>query len=254
MTIEQTLESYLAQVQPTPSVREIATTSWPKFVAYCQAEGIQELNQLRPKHLEGFQKSLMWEPNARGEYYKANTVDQFLRRVRQVLRWAADSQKLKQDPTVCLLLPRPPQPAKALLTWQELQAVFAAPDRTRPEGLRDAVVLALLAETNLKLTGVLALSEGEESGLELETNTVQLVQKYVQEGRPLLLPRLGENALLLNLEGGRLSHQSAMIRMRLLGKMAGLKGFTSRLLRRSYRAHLERENQSRHSSLTEILN
>ena len=248
MTIEKILESYLAEVQPTPSVRDVAITSWPKFVAYCQAEGIKELSQLQPQHLEGFQKALMWEPNARGEYYKANTVDQFLRRVRQVLRWAADSQKLKQDPTLCLLLPRPPQPSPSLFTWRELQAAFAAPDLTRPEGLRDAVLLALLAETDLGLTGIVALSEGDESVLELEIATAQLVQKYLQEGRALLLPRLGENALLLNLEGGRLSHQSATIRVRLLGQMAGLKGLTSRLLRRSYRAHLERENKSRHSS------
>jgi site-specific recombinase XerD len=249
MTIEQILESYLTQAKPTASVRLCVLTSWPKFATYCQTEDVQGLAELRPCHLEGFQKALMWEPNTRGEYYKPNTVDQFLRRVRQVLRWATESQKLKLDPTQCLLLPRPPQPAAPLFTWHELQAAFAAPDLTRPDGLRDAVLLALLAETDLGLSGVFGLDVGDENELALEVHTRQLVLTYLQKGRSLLLPATGEKALLLNLEGGRLSHQSAMVRVRLLGKIAGLKGLTSRLLRRSYRAHLERENQSRHSSL-----
>ena len=249
MTIESLLENYLADAKPTPSVRSCTVLSWPRFLIYCQSEGLKELTDLRPCHLEGFQKALMWEPNSLGEYYKPNTVDQFLRRVRQVLRWAVSSQKLAQDPTQCLLLPRPFQPAPALFTWAELQAAFAAPDLSRPDGLRDAVLLALYAETDLGLSGVLALKLGDESQLELETQSLSLLKTYLQKGRPQLLPLSSQKALLLNLEGGALSIQSAQVRVRLLGKMAGLKGLTSRLLRRSYQAHILRQNESRRSSL-----
>lgn len=153
------------------------------------------------------------------------------------------------NPTLCLLLPRPFQPAPALFTWAELQAVFAAPDLTRPEGLRDAVLLALYAETDLGLSGVLALEVGDETQLELETASLDLLKTYLRKGRPQLLPASGQKALLLNLEGGALSIQSVKVRVRLLGKMAGLKGLNSRLLLRSYQAHLLRQSQSRHSSL-----
>ena len=248
MNIENILESYFAHAQPSPSVRDAVLSCWPKFILYCQAEGLKELAELRPCHLEGFQKALMWEPNTLGDYYKPNTVDQFLRRVRQVLRWAATSQKLTQDPTHCLLLPRPPQPAPVLFTWSELQAAFAAPDLSRPEGLRDAVLLALYAETDLGPSGVLGLQLGEESQLELETQSRERMQAYLQKGRPQLLPLSSQKALLLNLDGRALSLQSAQVRVRLLGKLAGLKGLTARLLRRSYQAHLERQTQNRHSS------
>lgn len=248
MTIEEAHRCYILETRPTPSVRSAVQSSWPKFAAYCQAEGLTLLSELRPCHIEGFQKALLWQTNALGQYYSPNSVDQFMRRVRQLLRWAVAGKHIAKDPTHCLLLPRPPQPAPRLFTWAELQTVFAAADLSRPDGLRDAVLLRLLTETDLGLSLVLGLQLGQETQLELEPTTRSLIDAYLQKGRPQLLPPVGQKTLLLNSWGTPFSKESTTVRLRLLGKLAGLKGLTSRLLRRSYQAHLERSSQNRHSS------
>lgn len=240
MKLEDLMPHYLKEQQPPPSVRTVIRLSWPKFVRFCEAQGILHLDEVTPTVLEDFYKGLLWEPNENGQFYKANSVDQFVRRARQLLRWGAAHGILERDPTVGLLLPRPLQPVPKSLTWKQLQALLSAPDCSTPLGLRDALLLQLLAESELGLNQVVELTEDTVRELELDATTWTLLADYLQRGRPALT-RAGneERALFLGKWGDPLSAQAVAVRLNEMAKQVGLgKRLPTRILRQSYQAAL----------------
>ena len=232
MTAQQLLPLYLEQTQPTSTVRAAILQAWPKFLAFSQGT---ELASLPPTALEDFQKRLLWEPSRDGKFYKPNSVDQFLRRIRQVLRWAFEQGHLPQDLTRCFLLPRPPQPQVALLTWDELERIWQTPDTSTANGHRDLLLVRLVCETDLSVRDCLSLSVENALLLELDTETRALVDLFASQ--PWLF--VGAN-------GQRWNDQCAVIALRRLTRQAGFPGFTARQLRRSYLAHLDRQAKARH--------
>lgn len=230
--MDELLSKYLQALNPGASVTSAHQGAWPKFVQFCGPISPQEL---KPSHVEGFQKRLLWEPNSEGQFYSPNSVDQYLRRVRQVLRWAAESGILKNDPSRCLLLPRPPQPALELIAPQDLQRLCQVPELEKPLGLRDAVFLALLIETDLGLNGAMELRVG--AAVQLEDVSMGVLARYLEKGRPHLVS--GESkGLLLNARGGDWQAQSGRHRLQEMANLAGLGKITVRALRRSYLAQL----------------
>jgi len=186
MTLDELLPHYLGAEKPTPSLVSMFRLSWPKFLKFCHNQGLLHVYEITPTVLEDFHKSLLWEPNEKGQWYKANSVHQYVRRARQMLRWCAVQGIVSKDPTVGLLLPRPVQPTPALLNWEQVQTLLAAPDRATPLGLRDALLLQLMAEADLALLQVVALSEDSVLQLNLETATWTLLADYLERGRPVL--------------------------------------------------------------------
>jgi len=108
----------------------------------------------------------------------ANSVDQYVPRARQLLRWCVAQGILERAPPVYLLLPRPVQPTPALLNWEQVQTLLAAPDRATP--------LQLMAEADSALLQVVSLTEDSVLQLNLETATWTLLADYLERGRPVL--------------------------------------------------------------------
>lgn len=240
MELEVLLSRYLAEQRPGPSVLTAMRMSWPKLVRFCHHQGLVDVEDVTAMVLESFHKRLLWEPNENGQFYKANSVDQIVRRVRQVLRWGAAHGLLPQDPTVGLLLPRPVQPVPKALTWKELQTLLGASDRDTPLGLRDALLFQLLAESDLGVMQVVALTEETVRQLELEATTWLLLADYLERGRPVLARSADEKALFLGKFGEPLGGQAASVRLKELVKQVGLgKRLPTRILRQSYQAAMQ---------------
>lgn len=240
MNLDDLLQRFLAEQKISLSVTVAICGSWPKFVCFCRAQGLVSVEEITPGVLEDFHKSLLWGPNEKGHWYKANTVDQFLRRVRQVLRWGAAHGLMDQDPTVGLLLPRPVQPVPQTLTWEQLQTLLASPDRQTPIGLRDALLLQVLTESPLPVTQVVALTEESVRQLELAATTWQLLAEYLEHGRPFLAIHPEETALFLGRMGHPLSWPAVAARLNEMARQAGLgKRLPTRILHQSYLASLK---------------
>lgn len=245
MKLNQLLSRYLEDVQPTRSLRTVFRGSWPKFLAFCESQGLELVCEIAKQHVEAFHRELLWQSSSQGKLYKANSVDQFVRRVRQVLRWAYCNGWVDPDPTYGLLLPRPVQPVLKLLTWSQLQEVLAAPDRHNPIGLRDALAFQLLAETDLGIVGLVALTMESVTELELESTTQELLASYLKESRPALGGQ--GSGLFFGRDGNALSDQVVKLRLRQAAQQIGLNaGLPSRVLRKSYLAAMEKLRQ-RHS-------
>lgn len=247
MKIRDLLEPYLKSERPSLSVEKAVCGSWPKFLAFCEQHDLVQVAQIRRRHVEDFHRDLLWGAQEQGRLYKANSVDQFVRRVRQVLRWAFREGLVRPDPTCGLLLPRPVQPQIGLLNWAQLQELWAVPDRSTPRGLRDALLLHLLAETNLGVSGLLSLRLETVAGLELESATQELLDAYLREGRPALGGQ--GNELFLSRGGDPLSHPGVLSRLKEAARHIGLKSLPARVLRKSYLSALEQVHR-RHPSFS----
>ena len=246
MKLEELMPLYLQEQQPTPTVLAMVRLSWPKFVRFCACQRLCQVDEITPTVLEDFYKKLLWEANEKGQFYKANSVDQFVRRTRQVLRWGAAHGLLKIDPTVGLLLPRPLQPVPQRLTWKQLQNLLNTPDRSTPLGLRDALLVQLLAEADLPLMQLVTLTEDTMRQLDLQATTWTLLADYLEHGRPSLAQGCSHTALFLGRGGDPLGSQAAAIRLNEMAKQAGLgRRLPSRILRQSYQAALQKL-QERH--------
>jgi site-specific recombinase XerD len=235
--IEELLEHYLEEVPLPASVRVAVRTAWPKFLKFCQQHDLVQVSEVERHHVEDFHKDLLWRTHEQGQLYKANSVDQFVRRARQVLRWAFDQGWVTPDPTYGLLLPRPVQPQVRLLSWEQLQAVLAFPDGSTAIGLRDGLVFQLLAQTSLGPAQVLTLTLDSVRELELETATVALLEQYIKEARPALGGQ--GDRLFFSRDGGGLNSTVVRLRLKQAARHLGLENIPMRVLRKSYLATLE---------------
>lgn len=104
--------------------------------------------------------------------------------VAKILRWAYGCGLLEQEIHRARVVTT--LPTRERLRPSELRALFASFDHDRPEGLRDAALFSLVAETDLGLTGALELQLGQTDLLVLSTRTRHLLQRYLWEARPLL--------------------------------------------------------------------
>lgn len=249
MNLEQLFFRYLDELQPGHSLREAHQGGQAKFLEFCESQEISRTNQVTGQVVRDFQQWLLWERGRRGQLYKPNTVDQFLRRVRQVLRWAHQRGFLESNPIQDLRLPRPIQPVREVLSWEELQAVLGAFDRSRVTGLRDAALYAVVTETELGVGDCLDLVVGQEQHLTLESATRALLIRYLEEARPHLATAPDETALFIGRGGRALGRQAAFLGLQRAARAAAVPGqVLARTLQRSYRAHFDRQAQQRHGS------
>ena len=242
MTLDELLHRYLEAHSLKGSLLWATCGGWKKFVAFGQSRELSHLQDVTAETVEDFYKGLLWQPNDQGQWFKPNSVDQYVRRVRQVLRWGAAQGLLASDPTVGLLLPRRLKAVSRDLSRDELQAVLNAPDRCTPMGLRDALLFQLLTETSLGLLRVVALSLEAAQQLPLESASEQLRDDYLNHGRPALArPGISGQSLFLTRDGGPLTAPTAAARLNDTARQLGLgPRLPSRLLHKSYLAELER--------------
>ena len=241
MKLEEALALYLKETPP--KLQAVYRIALPKFAHFMA--GI-EIAEVTSQHLLDFQQDLLWRMSPTGKLYKSNSVDQFLRRVRRFLRWAHAQGLIAVDPSANLLLPRPIQPTRSLLSWEELQELFSVLDHDDAQQLRDAVLLRLLTETDLGLGHCLDLRLG--CSLALETGSQLLLDSYLDWARPRIAGFSADPALFLGRGGRALGRQAAHLRLQRAARMIGLSGLTARALRASYTAHFDREARVRNSS------
>ncbi|MBI6545891.1 MAG: tyrosine recombinase [Cyanobacteria bacterium NC_groundwater_1444_Ag_S-0.65um_54_12] len=189
--------------------------------------------------------------------------------VRAFYRYLARERVLKKDPTKGVLTPKLGHRLPRFLDREEVRALLAAPDVRTPQGLRDRALLELLYATGLRVAELAAIKlsdvtelRSDESGLAeiiiegkgrkqrvvlLDSSTLAILERYLQDGRPILAARAGNNGrdgspdtfLLLNPGGHRLTVRSIQRLIARHALAAGiLKEVTPHVLRHSFATHL----------------
>jgi len=184
---------------------------------------------------------------------KARSQARKMSAVRGLFRHLLEEKVVERDPTQTVALPRLSTRLPRLLSLSEVEALLAAPDGTRPKGIRDAAMLHLMYSTGLRGSELVALRWTE---VDLDALTVaplgkggkrrivpmgepaaDRVQRYVEEIRPRWAR--GTDVLFLTSRGRGLTRQGFWKSLRRYALGAGLRHLPSpHWLRHSFATHL----------------
>ena len=162
---------------------------------------------------------------------------------------------LDEDPTANLDLPRTWRTIPRVLNCEEVEALLAAPDRTKPRGLRDAAMFEVLYATGLRVSELIGLRLGDlhldagylrcwgkgskERVVPLGSEADARVQCYLAQGRQGLLRGKRTDVLFVNSRGAGLTRQGFWKMIKRYGMLAGIgTDLSPHTVRHSFATHL----------------
>jgi integrase/recombinase XerD len=162
---------------------------------------------------------------------------------------------IKDDPSAHLDPPRVWRSLPKVLSFSEVEAVLAAPDRGEPRGLRDAAMLEVLYATGLRVSELVGLRLGDlhldagyircmgkgskERVVPLGDEADGTLQRYLAESRPILLHGKRTDFLFVNLRGGPMTRQGFWKIVKRCGRDAGVRSpLSPHMVRHSFATHL----------------
>ncbi len=155
-----------------------------------------------------------------------------------------------------------------ILTGKEVELLLSQPAAVDPKGIRDKAMLELMYATGIRVTELIDLN-AEDVNLELGIIKCTSVKKsraiplypaalkaltvYLRDVRAGMIADPGENALFVNVSGGRMSRQGFWKILKFYQAKAGIeKDITPHTLRHSFAVHLL-ENGADLGSLQELM-
>jgi integrase/recombinase XerD len=174
---------------------------------------------------------------------------------RRFYRWAVREGLCQADPTVRMDAPKQRMRLPGTLTESQVEALLAAPDIHESLGLRDRAMLELLYASGLRVSELVdlksvhvGLGEGvlrimgkgsKERLVPFGAEAGEWLQRYLSQGRPLILGNQVSDALFVTARGGPMTRQMFW---KLIKKYALLAGITQPLsphtLRHAFATHL----------------
>jgi integrase/recombinase XerC len=182
------------------------------------------------------------------------TVARKVAAVRSFFSWLVREERLDSSPAEGLRAPRQPKRLPRAATVDEVFALLEAPDASRPAGKRDRAMLETLYAAGLRVSELTALDLDD---LHLGDRTLRVLGKgdkerivpfgakaeaalrdWLEASAPYR-ERSGENAVFLNLRGGRLTARSVRrILDRYVRQVALARKVSPHALRHSFATHL----------------
>ena len=240
------------------------------FVNYCRIEKGLSPNTLEAytrdlKGLADFQKEGSGLPGLEDlrryldSLYKtglgARSIARHIATLRNFYRFLASEGRIDADPTERLVAPKQWQSIPKFLNREEIDRLLAAPDGSKPTGVRDRAMLELLYATGLRVSELCGLRLADvqfEAGV-LRTvgkgnkqriapvgkPALAAVRQYLAGARPELLKGRGSPFLFVTARGGRLTRQAFWKLLVQNGKRVGIfQHLTPHVIRHSFATHL----------------
>jgi len=162
---------------------------------------------------------------------------------------------IESNPASQIDLPKTGMHLPDVLSVADVEALISAPDRTKPEGLRDAAMLELVYGAGLRVSELIGL---EMTGINLEAGFVRVfgkggkervvpvgrmatdaIRAYLEDSRPLLLKNGSSPHLFVTRRKGAMTRQSFWNLIGRYSRLAKLKKkVTPHTLRHSFATHL----------------
>lgn len=185
----------------------------------------------------------------------SRSIARRLATLRNLYRFLASDGRIDADPTERLVTPKQWQNIPKLLNREEIEKLLAAPDTTKPNGVRDHAMLELLYATGLRVSELCGLRIADvqfEAGVLRATgkgnkqritpvgkSALAAVRAYLEQARPKLLGRRSSPYLFVTSRGGRLTRQAFWKLLVANGKKVGIfQNLTPHVIRHSFATHL----------------
>ena len=185
----------------------------------------------------------------------SRSIARHLTTLRNLYQFLLETGAVTSDPTANLAAPRQWQSLPKYLNKKQIDDLIAAPDLTRPQGLRDHAMLEFLYATGLRVSElcgvrisdldrnlgfVRVVGKGNKHRLvPVGKSALKAVEDYLASGRPRLLKNRPSPYLFVTNRGGALTRQCFWHLLAGYGKRAGMfRGLTPHVLRHTFATHL----------------
>jgi len=207
-----------------------------------ELEGVERLHVIR--HFQAL----------RGAGISARSVARALAAIRGMFRFLVAERHLKHDPTENIENPKLWTTLPKSLQPSEVEALLRAPDRTKPDGLRDAAMLELLYATGLRVSELIhvkieslvmdagflrTIGKGsKERIVPFGDSARDAIVAYLERGRAHFA-KAPDPHLFLSNRGRAMSRQSFWMKIVRYARLAGISTHISpHVLRHSFATHL----------------
>ena len=199
----------------TDNTLESRAYALERFVAWCDARGIDAPTELSRAVLEAWQRHLYLHRKRDGQALSIRTQQTFLIALRAFCKWLARERHVLYNAAAELVLPRNPRTLpRALLTTAQIDTLMAQPDTDDVGGLRDRALLELLYGSGMRrmelaqLTlsdidlhhGTVMIRQGKgrkDRFIPMGQRAVRWLDRYLIEARPALVVEQTEWTLFL---------------------------------------------------------
>ena len=247
------LEGYLKHLRVEKDASPYTVRNYSQeiqqFFLFLEREDVDSWEQVDRQVLRRY---LLW---LRQEGYVEASMARKLSELRSFCRYLIEEGALTSNPFDLVTSPKVPKRLPRYLQQEEIDALLAAPDLSKPLGQRDRAILELLYAAGIRLSELVSLDldnlnlttgqvvvwgkGGKERLVLLGDPAVNALRTYIRDGRVKLLGQKRSEALFLNRFGGRLSRRSIGLILDKYSKMAGLwKKVTPHLLRHTFATHI----------------
>lgn len=242
------------------------------FVEFCRIEkglspntvaaynrDLERLEQFTTKHtstlLPAGAELLEYLDSLYKEGLGSRSIARHLSTIRNLYAFLLREKRIDSDPTALLPSPRQPRPIPKFLNTQQVAGLSLSPDRSKPNGIRDAAMLALLYSSGLRVS---ELCHAELSDVNFDMRLIRVTGKgrkerlipmgtecaaaletYLKEGRPQLLRGRASKYLFVTSRGSKLTRQAFWKALSIYGKKAGIfHDLSPHVLRHTFATHL----------------
>jgi integrase/recombinase XerD len=224
-----------------------------QFVQFCMDSDVTQVSEVDMTLISEFVETQQVDGKS------ARTAARRLSAVRTFMKWARTQEPMKSDPAQLVDRPRAGIRLPQVLSLDEVEALLAAPDRTTPEGHRDAAMLEVLYATGMRVSELVGLKlrevdlsqgvmrivgKGEKQRLVPFGEVAQeILRAYLEGTRPALLSSAGgpgaTSALFVTRRGGPMTRQGFWKNIKRYAVLAGIDWEISpHKLRHSFATHL----------------
>ena len=175
--------------------------------------------------------------------------------LRSFHRFLIQENHTKHDPTVQVVSPRSLSALPKLLSQKEVVCLLQSPTGDSPIAVRDRAMLEVLYATGMRVSELVSLRLGDlkldigclnafgkgskQRLIPLGEDAIEILRKYLQDGRLKLLKNLTSEEVFLNVRGKKLSRQGFWKNLRDYAIKAEIKQKVyPHMLRHSFATHL----------------
>lgn len=213
-------------------------------------QAVQSLKAIERSHI------LIHLEALRGEGISARTIARHISSIRSFHQFLLREKLTDTDPTVHLEMPQIEQRLPKVLSIDEIDALISAPNREKPQGIRDIAMLELLYGTGMRISELIGLNlddvhltmgfvrvfgkGGKERIVPLGKSAIHTLDQYLQIARFKLQGKYPKtDAFFINQRGKRLTRQGCWKLLKEHAKNAHIeKEITPHTLRHSFATHL----------------
>jgi integrase/recombinase XerD len=215
-----------------------------------EAEGMSDFSMVERttilRHLE----------QLRAQGKTSRTIARHISSIRSFHQFLLREKRAETDPTVHLEMPTIEQKLPNILSIQEIEALLTAPNKSKPQGIRDLAMLELLYGSGMRISELIALDladihltmgfvrvfgkGGKERIIPLGKSALSAINAYLNGARSQLQGKYPKtDAFFINQRGKRLTRQGCWKLMKEHALKAGIQHeLTPHTLRHSFATHL----------------